>query len=125
VFFGGRCSKLLLHAWMLFNVSHIANTAVDVFSYIPAQLYNKITIFVTHHHAPRRTTLHCTTGVPIIVGEWSLATDNCAMWLNGLNDNGEWLYFINLKCLYYFLVVFFVVLFGFAFQLYLLQQHRH
>lgn len=21
------------------------------------------------------------------VGEWSLATDNCAMWLNGLNDN--------------------------------------
>lgn len=27
-------------------------------------------------------------GVPIIVGEWSLATDNCAMWLNGLNDNG-------------------------------------
>eukprot|EP01038_Epipyxis_sp_PR26KG_P009311 gene9311-12547_t len=26
-------------------------------------------------------------GVPIIVGEWSLATDNCAMWLNGLNDN--------------------------------------
>lgn len=27
-------------------------------------------------------------GVPIIVGEWSLATDNCAMWLNGFNDNG-------------------------------------
>lgn len=26
-------------------------------------------------------------GVPIVVGEWSLATDNCAMWLNGLNDN--------------------------------------
>jgi len=24
---------------------------------------------------------------PIIVGEWSLATDNCAMWLNGFNDN--------------------------------------
>jgi hypothetical protein len=21
------------------------------------------------------------------VGEWSLATDNCAMWLNGLNNN--------------------------------------
>lgn len=21
------------------------------------------------------------------VGEWSLATDNCAMWLNGFNDN--------------------------------------
>ena len=28
-------------------------------------------------------------GVPVIVGEWSLATDNCAMWLNGFNDNGE------------------------------------
>lgn len=27
-------------------------------------------------------------GVPVIVGEWSLATDNCAMWLNGFNDNG-------------------------------------
>ncbi len=27
--------------------------------------------------------------VPIIVGEWSLAKDNCAMWLNGLNDNGK------------------------------------
>ncbi|EOD13056.1 hypothetical protein EMIHUDRAFT_445914 [Emiliania huxleyi CCMP1516] len=25
--------------------------------------------------------------MPMIVGEWSLATDNCAMWLNGLNDN--------------------------------------
>lgn len=24
---------------------------------------------------------------PVIVGEWSLATDNCAMWLNGWNDN--------------------------------------
>ncbi|CAB9518827.1 Probable glucan 1,3-beta-glucosidase A [Seminavis robusta] len=24
---------------------------------------------------------------PTIVGEWSLATDNCAMWLNGFNDN--------------------------------------
>jgi glucan 1,3-beta-glucosidase len=22
-------------------------------------------------------------GVPVVVGEWSLATDNCAMWLNG------------------------------------------
>lgn len=27
--------------------------------------------------------------IPIIVGEWSLATDNCAMWLNGFNDNGK------------------------------------
>jgi glucan 1,3-beta-glucosidase len=24
---------------------------------------------------------------PVIVGEWSLATDNCAMFLNGFNDN--------------------------------------
>lgn len=24
---------------------------------------------------------------PVIVGEYSLATDNCAMWLNGFNDN--------------------------------------
>lgn len=28
-----------------------------------------------------------TAGLRIIVGEWSLATDNCAMWINGLNDN--------------------------------------
>jgi glucan 1,3-beta-glucosidase len=26
-------------------------------------------------------------GLKLIVGEWSLATDNCAMWLNGFNDN--------------------------------------
>lgn len=25
--------------------------------------------------------------IPMIVGEWSLAIDNCAMWLNGFNDN--------------------------------------
>jgi len=25
--------------------------------------------------------------LPIIVGEWSLATDNCNMWLNGFHDN--------------------------------------
>lgn len=25
--------------------------------------------------------------MPVIVGEWSLATDNCAMWLNGFNDD--------------------------------------
>ena len=24
---------------------------------------------------------------PVIIGEWILATDNCAMWLNGFNDN--------------------------------------
>lgn len=24
---------------------------------------------------------------PVIVGEWSLGTDNCPMWLNGFNDN--------------------------------------
>jgi len=24
---------------------------------------------------------------PVVVGEWSLASDNCAMWLNGFNDN--------------------------------------
>ena len=24
---------------------------------------------------------------PVVVGEWSMATDNCAMWLNGFNDN--------------------------------------
>jgi glucan 1,3-beta-glucosidase len=29
------------------------------------------------------------SGINIIVGEWSLATDNCAMWLNGFNDNGK------------------------------------
>ena len=26
-------------------------------------------------------------GLPLVVGEWSLATDNCAMWLNGFHDN--------------------------------------
>lgn len=27
------------------------------------------------------------SGMPLIVGEWSLATDNCAMWLNGYQNN--------------------------------------
>jgi len=27
------------------------------------------------------------SSMPVIVGEWSLATDNCAMWLNGFHDN--------------------------------------
>ena len=27
------------------------------------------------------------TTLPLLVGEWSLATDNCAMWLNGFHDN--------------------------------------
>lgn len=26
-------------------------------------------------------------GIPVVVGEWSLATDNCAFWLNGFQDN--------------------------------------
>eukprot|EP00903_Cladosiphon_okamuranus_P005957 g5882.t2 len=26
-------------------------------------------------------------GMPVVVGEWSLATDNCAMWLSGFQDN--------------------------------------
>lgn len=30
---------------------------------------------------------HMPFGTPITVGEWSLATDNCAMWLNGFQDN--------------------------------------
>lgn len=33
-------------------------------------------------------------GVPVVVGEWSLATDNCAMWLNGFNDNCKNFYFL-------------------------------
>mmetsp|Transcript_40256 Transcript_40256/g.131531 ORF Transcript_40256/g.131531 Transcript_40256/m.131531 type:complete len:712 (-) Transcript_40256:230-2365(-) len=27
------------------------------------------------------------SALPLLVGEWSLATDNCAMWLNGFHDN--------------------------------------
>jgi len=36
---------------------------------------------------------------PVIVGEWSLATDNCAMWLNGFNDNlsGKWVFVAHLR----------------------------
>jgi hypothetical protein len=28
-----------------------------------------------------------TTTLPLLIGEWSLATDNCQMWLNGFHDN--------------------------------------
>ncbi|RLN92949.1 hypothetical protein BBJ28_00003344 [Nothophytophthora sp. Chile5] len=34
--------------------------------------------------------------MPVIVGEWSLGTDNCAMWLNGFNDNLPG--FPNIQC---------------------------
>ncbi|KAI9917583.1 hypothetical protein PsorP6_012496 [Peronosclerospora sorghi] len=34
--------------------------------------------------------------MPVIVGEWSLGTDNCAMWLNGFNDNLPG--FPNIEC---------------------------
>jgi len=27
------------------------------------------------------------TGLPVVVGEWSLATDTCALWLTGFNEN--------------------------------------
>mmetsp|Transcript_28348 Transcript_28348/g.37078 ORF Transcript_28348/g.37078 Transcript_28348/m.37078 type:complete len:519 (+) Transcript_28348:49-1605(+) len=27
------------------------------------------------------------TGIPVVVGEWSLATDTCALWLTGFNEN--------------------------------------
>jgi glucan 1,3-beta-glucosidase len=37
-----------------------------------------------------------TAGIPVIVGEWSLATDNCAMWLNGFNDDIQG--YPNVKC---------------------------
>ncbi|EOD24563.1 hypothetical protein EMIHUDRAFT_48674, partial [Emiliania huxleyi CCMP1516] len=29
------------------------------------------------------------SALPLLVGEWSLATDNCAMWLNGFHDNAR------------------------------------
>jgi len=35
---------------------------------------------------PRIRAVQAST-VPVIVGEWSLATDNCQMWLNGFHDN--------------------------------------
>lgn len=38
------------------------------------------------------------TLMPVIVGEWSLATDNCAMWINGFNDNLPG--FPKLQCTY-------------------------
>ncbi|KAE9326343.1 hypothetical protein PF008_g16667 [Phytophthora fragariae] len=34
--------------------------------------------------------------MPVIVGEWSLGTDNCTMWLNGFNDNLPG--FPNIQC---------------------------
>lgn len=29
------------------------------------------------------------SGINVVIGEWSIATDNCAMWLNGFQDNLE------------------------------------
>ena len=35
----------------------------------------------SQRHRPQASTL------PVLVGEWSLATDSCAMWVNGFHDN--------------------------------------
>lgn len=66
-----------------------SNYAVDIHLYHAWANDYPIDYFVKnacydHHHLQEMEEAY---GVPIIIGEWSLATDNCAMWLNGLNDN--------------------------------------
>lgn len=71
--------------------------AVDIHLYHAWDFDHPIDYFVgqacrDHEHLREMELL----GVPVVVGEWSLATDNCAMWLNGLNDNVP--YFPKVKC---------------------------
>ena len=39
-----------------------------------------------HPQSPSTCSPQAST-LPVLVGEWSLATDSCAMWLNGFHDN--------------------------------------
>ena len=66
------------------------NFAIDTHIY-QAWAWENPALWFQQHACMDRTRLieMESLGVPIIVGEWSLATDNCAMWLNGLNDNGK------------------------------------
>ena len=56
-----------------------------------AQAWNRPSepeVFYTNACAQKHTIAEYEDQImPVVVGEWSLATDNCAMWLNGFNDN--------------------------------------
>jgi glucan 1,3-beta-glucosidase len=66
------------------------NFAIDTHIYQAWAWENPARWFQEHACQDReRLILMESIGVPVIVGEWSLATDNCAMWLNGFNDNGR------------------------------------
>ncbi len=65
------------------------NKAMDTHIY---QAWNRPSIFSVYQQNACNfrdgiRTMEEQVDMPIIAGEWSLATDNCAMWLNGFNDN--------------------------------------
>ena len=48
---------------------------------------NKEKFFVDACAAKERLNVMERAFGPVLVGEWSFVTDNCAMWLNGFHDN--------------------------------------
>lgn len=79
-------------------LKHCDNYAVDSHLYLAWDENHPIDIFIQKacdygNHLSDMEAL----GVPVVVGEWSLATDNCAMWINGLNDNGNYLFLFFYK----------------------------
>jgi glucan 1,3-beta-glucosidase len=70
-------------------LQHCDNFALDTHIYQAWAWENPPEWFQQHACLDRARLMEMeAAGVPVVVGEWSLATDNCAMWLNGLNDNG-------------------------------------
>ena len=75
-------------AWADF-LTNCPNKAMDTHIY---QAWNRPGALKTYHNnacnfRKNIREIEDTLDMPLIVGEWSLATDNCAMWLNGFNDN--------------------------------------
>jgi hypothetical protein len=76
-------------SWDTTNLAHYLTTT--------CQEGNRIREIVEEYHQ---------YGIRVIIGEWSLAVDNCAMWLNGLNDNGKILYIY-----YIYYIILLIILF--------------
>jgi glucan 1,3-beta-glucosidase len=82
--------RLTPESWGSPWMENCDNWAMDTHIYqawsdaAPSQYYADVSCA---SHTSKNLAVMESIGVPVVVGEWSLATDNCAMWLNGLNDN--------------------------------------
>eukprot|EP01035_Chromulina_nebulosa_P020636 gene20636-26754_t len=79
--------RLDLDTWGTF-LKNCDNFAFDSHLYLawqdPKPLSNYL--FTTCDHSSYLNQVE-KANIPVVIGEWSLATDNCALWINGFNNN--------------------------------------